>query len=372
MRHQRMAIEVESPEELGYESIAYNLAESSFRDRRLDEIITTHEVGKCMLAYTPHKGPLKLRSAIIDGQNNINANDVLVCSGAAMALYIIATTLLNTEDHLIVIRPNYGTNLETPRSIGCELTIIDLSFEDGFRLPLNKIESAIRKNTKLISITTPQNPSGMVIGISDIMQLQKMVVEHNCKLLIDETYRALNFKSNIDDYYATISNKIISVSSLSKAYGTPGLRIGWILCKDEELMHQFLAAKEQIILSNSALDEELAYIILKNKNTFLAETHNLLQSNLELLKKFIENNDDLFEWNEPDAGAVALLRVKMGVEFSGEQFKKNLYQHYRTLVGFGHWFELPDRYMRIGFGYPDSAQLMKGLNNVKQCLLECM
>ena len=158
MQYVRMPIEIESPEEMGYGNIKYNLAESSVRDINLRDVDV--DLKNLVLFYGEHKGITKLREAIREESKVLSADDVLVTTGAATALFIVSTTLLNPSDHLIVIRPNYGTNLETPRAFKCEMSIIDLKFEDGFEIDVDAIKKAIQPNTKLISITNPHNPSG--------------------------------------------------------------------------------------------------------------------------------------------------------------------------------------------------------------------
>ena len=127
-----MPIEVESPEEKGYATILYNLAESSMRDKTIQELGI--DVSNLLLNYGHHKGLPALQEAILEESKILKTDDVLVTAGAASALYLVATTLLNKDDHLIVIRPNYGTNLETPRGIKCEITIIDLKIENRFEI----------------------------------------------------------------------------------------------------------------------------------------------------------------------------------------------------------------------------------------------
>ena len=130
MRYFRMPIEVESPEEYGYGNIRYNLSESSIRDRSLSDLGLT--VPNLTLLYAEHRGNPRLRELIVADQPELGAADVLITGGAATALFIVSTALLGPSDHLVVVRPNYATNLETPRAIGCSIHFIDLQFEAGF------------------------------------------------------------------------------------------------------------------------------------------------------------------------------------------------------------------------------------------------
>lgn len=152
MEYVRMPMEMESPEEIGYDQIRYNLSESSVTDRKLSDLNLT--IPDLTLLYGEHRGSEKLRALIASESAGLTAADVLIAGGAAGALFIIATALLRANDHLVVLRPNYATNLETPRAIGCEITHIDLSFENGFRMDHEMLAASIKPNTKLISITS--------------------------------------------------------------------------------------------------------------------------------------------------------------------------------------------------------------------------
>ncbi|HLP49957.1 MAG TPA: pyridoxal phosphate-dependent aminotransferase [Chitinophagales bacterium] len=364
MKYVRMPIEVESPEEMGYGNISYNLAESSIRDINMN----TLDVGlkNLVLFYGEHKGITKLRTAITEGSKVITADDVLVTTGAATALFIVATTLLNPEDHLVVIRPNYGTNLETPRAFKCQMGIVDLKFENGFEIDVNEIAAAIQPNTRLISVTTPHNPSGKLYSEETIKALIQLAERHNCRLLVDETYRDLNFKSELKPYYAELSDRVISVSSVSKSFGAPGVRIGWIINRDKELMNDFLAAKEQITICNSVLDEEVAWYLVANKKEILAKNHEHINTNFNYLKQWFAGQEFL-EWVEPGAGVVCFPRLKAGYTVDKDRFYETLFSKYGTIVGPGHWFEQDKIYMRIGFGYPLFDELKTGLDNLNKC-----
>lgn len=362
MQYKRMPIEVESPEEMGYATIKYNLAESSVRDIYFKDLqINLDDV---LICYSEHRGKLALRNEIIKNENGLNADDVLVCPSAATALFIISTTLLNKEDHIIVLRPNYATNIETPRAIGCEMSYIDLAFENGFLFDIEQIKNALKPNTKLISITSPHNPTGVVFSEDLITQIIALAEEKNIYVLVDETYRYLNFQTKLIPYYAAKSERVISVCSLSKAHGVPGIRTGWLINKNEKLMLDFLAAKEQIIITNSIIDEEIAFHILKNNDTFLAPTHQHILQNFAIIKNWIENEQTYLEWTAPIVGVVCFPRIKNEYKVDIAKFYSILYNEYATFVGAGHWFEQDDKYMRIGFGYPLQEELKQGLNKI--------
>jgi aspartate/methionine/tyrosine aminotransferase len=362
-----MPIEIEAPEEKGYNTIRYNLAESSMRDISLRDLDV--DLKDLVLFYGEHRGIAKLREVIREDSKVLRNDDVLVTAGAATALFIVASTLLSPADHLVVIRPNYGTNLETPRALDCKMTIIDLAFENDFDIDLEAVHNAITPDTKLISITNPHNPSGKLYSNETIEALIMLAERYGCRLLVDETYRDLNFQTSLQPYVAEASERVISVSSVSKSFGAPGIRIGWIICRDQQLMTDLLAAKEQISLCNSVVDEEIAFYLLKNKQYFITPNHAHIRANFAYLKNWFERQPYL-EWVEPQAGVVCFPRLKTDYSIDADKLYTMLYEQYGTIVGPGHWFERERTYMRIGFGYPTAEELKAGLDALETCLRE--
>ena len=282
-------------------------------------------------------------------------SSVLLTNGAAAALFIIQQSLLSSEDHLVVVRPNYATNIEVPVTIGCAITYIDLSFEESWRVNIQAVEAAIQLNTKLISITTPHNPTGMLMTSEELAALTAIADKNDIYLLVDETYRDTCFKTPYP-VQAGQHKKIISVSSLSKAFGLPGLRIGWIITQDQGLMETFLAAKEMIYISNSALDEEVAWQFYQQKEKFAIKINERAMRNYEILCAWLQKETRL-ESVLPRGGVVCFPRFKKEVGIDINKFYWLLMNQYKTMVGAGHWFNMPDTYMRIGFGWTGFCQL---------------
>ncbi|CAH1667734.1 Aminotransferase [Hyphomicrobiales bacterium] len=368
MKFVRMPIEIEAPEQLGYETIRRNLSESSVADRRLGDLnVNLNDV---LLCYGDHKGSVDLRDTVAGLGKGLGAEDVLITAGASAALFIVATSLLDADQHLVVVRPNYATNIETPRAIGCGITFIDLDFESGFRLDLAKVEAAIRPNTKYVSVTYPHNPSGVMISEAELRELVALVERKGCLLLFDETYREMTFGSVLP-VAASLSPRVISVSSLSKTYGIPGIRIGWLICKDPALMQTFLAAKEQIGISGSMIDEYVGYVALSQRQDWLGPNNALIRQGFEIVRDWIAR-DEFMEWVAPEGGCVCLPRIRPDVKIDLPAFYQRLYGVHGTYVGAGHWFEMPDNYFRIGFGWPTLTQLSEGLDGISASIRETL
>ncbi|MGB2965153.1 MAG: pyridoxal phosphate-dependent aminotransferase [Anaerolineales bacterium] len=357
LNYRRSAIEIESPEQYGYDKIKYNLTESSVPDAIWSEIGC--QIDDLIFCYTDHLGNPELREIITADKEHISKDNVLISIGAASALFIVNTCLLRQGTHAVVLHPNYVTNIETPRAIGANIDFLSLEFEENWEIDLDKLESLIKPHTKLISLTSPHNPTGMIINENDLEGIIHLAETHECMLVFDETYRDMA-QEHLPPLAASLSPNVISVSSLSKSYGLPGIRIGWLICQNDSLMETFLAAKEQIFICGSVIDEELAKQYLFNKQDHLSKIISHINKNLKILNSWIEENP-YFEWVAPKGGVVCFPRLKENPGMDIEAFYKVLNDEYQTFVGPGHWFEMDRRYMRIGFGWPTSEDLKNGL-----------
>jgi aspartate/methionine/tyrosine aminotransferase len=164
-----------------------------------------------------------------------------------------------------------------------------------------------------------------------------------------------------------LSKNAISVSSVSKAYGIPGIRLGWAISKDKALQQLFLAAKEQVHICNSIVDEEICYQYLNKKENFFPAIQQEIKTNFGLLNNWIDNHQYI-EWVEPSGGVVCFPRFKNNVQLNIEKFYKILLEEYKTYVGPGHWFEQNKRSFRLGFGWEKQNEFVKGLGNIDKAI----
>ena len=363
MRYRRTPIELESPEQLGYDRITNNLSESSFSDMRLADYDIEADVGQIVLPYGDHHGTERLRALVAAGSGNLRPEDVLVTAGAAAALFIINSALLEPGTHALVCSPNYATNLETPLAIGADVERLELRFEDGWQLDLERLAQRLRADTRLVSVTYPHNPTGSTISADQLGALVEIVDNPPvARLLVDETYRDLAYETPLP-MATSLSPRALGVSSMSKTYGLPGLRVGWLTCRDEALMETFLAAKEQIFITGAVIDEELTARVLERRHIILPSIHERVASQLAVVRKWIEPNPT-FEWVEPQAGAVCFLRIRTDVDI--DRFYRVLFEEHGTYVGGGHWFDQDRRFFRLGFAWPTTEELARGLRTLDE------
>jgi len=357
-----MAIEVESPEQLGYDAIDCNLSESSTSDLCLADLELDLDLDRLLLCYGDHLGNPVLREQVAGRGAGLSGDDVIVTPGAAAALFCVATSHVGAGDHVVVARPNYVTNIETPRAVGAHIDYCDLRFEDGFGLDLSRLAALVTPDTKLVSLTYPHNPTGAMLTHAELLDVIDIVERAGTRLLLDETYRELTVTEPLP-MAASLSTSAISVASVSKAYGLPGLRIGWMVTRDPEVAETLLAAKEQIFICGATLDEEIAARVLTAGERILMPIQADLAGRRTAVAEWIEG-DDRFEWVVPAGGVVCFPRLRHDVEVDVDRFYDILFRELGTLVGAGHWFEQDDRSMRIGYGWPPMAELRRGLRNI--------
>ena len=357
MRYRRLPIEIESPEERGYGTIRNNLTESSVRDLSMADLGL--DLGDLVLAYGDHRGDPTLRTHIAEQTGpGIDPSYVIATPGAAGALFMVATSLLEAGDHLVVARTNYSTNIETPRLIGADASHLDLRFEDGFRLDLDQLRSLVRPGaTKFISLTYPHNPTGVLITAEELHEVAEMAESAGAWLLVDETYRELTHGDPLPSA-ATLSDRALSVCSLSKAYGLPGIRQGWVVARDPGVLETLLAAKEQIVICGSAIDEAIAANVLGRRDELLGPIRASAAEHLSIVGAWMAEQPHL-SWVEPQGGVVAFPRLADAVD--PDAFYLHLNEVGGTYVGEGHWFDADRHHFRLGYAWPTTDELRDGL-----------
>ncbi len=364
MRYRRMPIEEESPEQLGYGAIRRNLAESSVSDATLGDLGAGLE--GLVLQYGDHLGLPALRSEIAGDVPGADPDDVMVTPGAVAALFILHTSLLEPGDHIVVARPNYATNVETPRAIGADVSYLDLEFEDGWGVDPARIAALMTPRTRLVSLTTPHNPTGTTLDEATLREVITLVERAGARLLVDETYREMTFAEPLP-VAASLSPSVISVSSLSKTYGLPGIRIGWLVTRDRSLRDRFLAAKEQILISGSLVDETIALEALRRRPAWLPVIRERIDTAFTLTAEWLDGHERL-EWIPPQGGVVGFPRIRPGAGINADTFHRVLFEEHGTIVGPGHWFERPRSYFRLGYGWPTLDELREGLAAIDAAL----
>jgi len=320
------------------------------------------------LGYTETFGAPSLREAIAATYERQSAANILCFAGAEESIYTAMHALLDKGDHAIVVTPNYQSAETIPLSI-CDVTGVPLDPDKQWALDIGKVAAAIRPQTKLVSINFPHNPTGKILERDRFDALVELCRKHGLWLFSDEVYRPLGVTGAPQLPQAVdVYERGLSLGVMSKAYGLPGLRIGWLACRDHNLLVRMERLKHYLSICNSAPSERLAIIALKNRDKILARIQGLMARNLKALDRFFGDYQGLFDWYRPDGGCVAYPRYR-GRE-GVEQFAADLVE--RTGVLFlpasvyrSDLNPAPDDRFRIGYG---RANMEEGLGTLRSYL----
>lgn len=273
------------------------------------------------LGYTETWGAPDLRQAISETYDTLSPENVLCFAGAEEGVYTAMRVLLSAEDHAIVVVPNYQAAETVPLDI-CDVTGVALDPGNHWHLDLDDIRQAIRPNTKLISVCFPNNPTGHIIPHDDYETLINICREHGLYLFSDEVYRGVELDPSKRIMQAADAfEKGLSLNVMSKAYGLPGLRIGWVATQDKEVLQQLERYKHYLSICNSAPSERLAVIALSVREKLLDRTRALTRSNVRKLDTFFAEYPDIFDWQHPDGSCIGYPRFlgRGGVELFCER-----------------------------------------------------
>ena len=353
----------------------FDLAESVGPSVRLAELIDTAfgDDADFSLDYGTAAGNPELRQEIAN-ENGVHADDVVVTVGGMHALFLIAFTLCEAGDEAIVAEPVFPLARNALTAVGAVTRPLALSFDTGYRIDLEVLRKLLSPKTKLVSLASPQNPSGVAIPEHTLRDIVAMLAEHapDAWLLIDETYREAAYGEDAAaPSAACLGPKVISVSSLSKCHGSAGLRIGWAITRDTALRQALVTAKFSTVISCSPVDEALALAVFRQRERIIGERRKLLAQNLQLVENWVLRHPGHIDWVRPDAGALCCMRLKPEVFDAAavERFYATL-ARYSTRVAPGAWFGDDPLVFRLGFGLPTLTALAIALECVSVALTE--
>ncbi len=354
----------------------HNLAGSTGQDLELRDLIGADQMEAFLampLGYGSSRGDPELR-ALIAARCGAEAEQVLVTQGAALALFLTNFELCSPGDEILVGTPCYPPALDALRATGARLTTFPLSFETGFRLDTQAFSKALTTSTKLISLASPQNPGGVSLPRETIETLIEIAAAQapDAYIILDETFREATYGRPPQPSVAGISDRVVTLSSISKAYGAPGLRIGWLTTGDEALYERLRIAKTNTVISASVVDEKLAVLLFHKLDGIMEQRNADLTAAFSIMARWVEGNEDLIEWVRPDGGALCCLRLpeKIYSDAAVEHFYRSLESH-DLQVSDGRWFGEEQRIIRIGFGYLPPDQLQAALEALRQALAAC-
>jgi aspartate/methionine/tyrosine aminotransferase len=293
----------------------YTLSSSDCESRTIEEVLALEPDAHARLlqtwcGYTESEGSPELREAIAAIYNGIDPDDVIVTACAEEGIFLLNHALLGAGDHAIVETPCYESALELARSTRADVSEWRRRYEDGWAHDFDALERSVRPATRLIYINQPHNPTGTLMERATLERVGDLARSRGLVLFGDEVYRELEHDAR-DRLPAVceLDDRAVSLGSISKSYGLPGLRLGWLVTRDATTREAVMRLKDYTTICSSAPSEVLTAVALRNRDVLLARNVEIVERNLPLLDDFFARHDELFEWVRPTASPIGFPRV---------------------------------------------------------------
>ena len=314
------------------------------------------------LGYTESMGHPVLREEIASLYNNIEASNVITAVPEE-AIFITMHALLEEGDHVVIIDPVYQSLKEIPASIGCSITNWRMEEKDNrWHIDLDLLEKSITPETKMLIINFPHNPTGYLPTLEQFNRIIEIARRHDIYLFSDEMYwllehdEELRLPSAVDCY-----EKAISLFGLSKTFSLPGLRVGWIVTHEDELLQSLSTLKDYTTICGSAPGEILAIMALRQKEAILEANQERIRANLEAAREFFTRHDKLFTWLEPRGGSTAF--IKLNPEINVVEFCEKIVEEKSIMIVPGEIFDYEGNYFRVGLGRDNFKEIFNELED---------
>lgn len=302
------------------------------------------------LGYTESAGSPTLRNEISKLYANTKPEDILVHSGAEEAIFSFMNSVLTKDDHIIVQYPGYQSSSEVAKSIGCEVTYWKTHEENNWELDLSFLLDNIKSNTKVVYVNFPHNPTGYYPDKNFYNELNKICLDKGIIVFSDEVFHYLEQENTIPlPHFCDINPKAVSLGVMSKSFGLPGLRIGWVATHNKDVFDKMASYKDYLTICNSAPSEFFAELALVHKEKLLARNNDLISNNLSLLDVFFEKHSNKISWVKPKAGPISFPQFKFGD--SANSISAKLLKEKGVLLLPGHLYNEDYKMnFRLGFG----------------------
>jgi len=346
--------------------VEYNLSESGVHPLRVSELLGggDAEFLDRSLGYVQTNGTEELRKTISAIYPGATADNVLVTNGSSEANFVAMWSFLERGAEVVVMLPNYMQIWGLGKTFQANVKPFRLRETRGeWRPDIPALRRAVGRRTRLIAVCNPNNPTGAVMGEEAIDEICDIAGKVGAWILSDEVYQGAELEGFTTPSFWGRYGKVIVVNGLSKAYGLPGLRVGWIVTK-RDLAEKLWAYHDYTTICPTALSDYLARKALEPqmRAKILARTRKILQANLPIVKGWVERHRADFSFIPPQAGAIAYLKYKLKVNSS--RFADRLLREKSTLIVPGDQFGM-EGYLRIGYGSP-REYLTVGLNRISE------
>ena len=262
------------------------------------------------LGYTESPGSPELRAAVAAIYETIEAEDTVVVAAAEEGIFLACHALLESGDHAVVETPCYESALQVPLSAGAEVTEWRRSAADGWAHDLDALERALRPGTRFVYVNSPHNPTGTQMPREVLTRVVELCAERGAWLFGDEVYREL--EHDPDDRLPAVVDlyeRGLSLGSVSKTYGLPGLRLGWLASRDRDALARIVDLKHYTTICSSAPSELLSAVALRHRDELAERNRGIVLTNLPLLDAFFGRQSSAISWTRPSAGPIGFARI---------------------------------------------------------------
>jgi aspartate/methionine/tyrosine aminotransferase len=312
------------------------------------------------LGYTEVTGDPELRYQISQLYSHHTKDNIIVHTGAQEAIFNFMNVFLEKGDHVICQFPVYQSIYSIAEDIGCDISRWELTqTETGWAMDLDELESFINPNTKLICINNPNNPTGFIFTEDEMKKIAEIARRYGIFVFCDEVYKGLELDDIARPWFADIYDTALSLGVMSKAYGLPGLRIGWIATKDKIILDKMTKMKHFTSICNSATSEFLSIVALKHGDDILQKNKKIIRDNLKLSDRFFAQYKNLFRYNKQMAGPIAFHEVKIKTPVT--ELSEDMVEKCGVLLLPATAYDYPQQYFRMGYGRINFGENLKVL-----------
>jgi aspartate/methionine/tyrosine aminotransferase len=333
--------------------VRYNLSESGVHPLSIAELLevagsSAAALLEVRLGYSQSNGTDVLRSRIAALYPGVSPEQILVTTGSAEANFVVCWRLIEPGDQVAVMLPNYLQTWGLAQNFGAQVRPFTLHAAAGWEPDADEVRRAIAPGTKLVVVTNPHNPTGHVL--SD--ELRRVIVARTAEvgawLLADEVYQGAERDGVVTPSLWGSYERVIVVNGLSKAYGLPGLRIGWIVAPPQ-FSSDTWARHDYTTIGPAGASDHLGAVTLEPevRGKVLARTRRILQTNYPVLERWLKRFGDTFSWHPPQAGAICLVKYRHAI--GGPELVERVRAEHSVLLVPGEHFGLP-HHIRFGFG----------------------
>lgn len=259
------------------------------------------------LGYSQSNGTIPLRESLAAIYPGATPDHIEVTNGTSEANYLLALSLINPGDEVAFEVPNYMQYGGVPRSLGAAVRRFTLEIDRGWEPNWDEFEQAVNEKTRLVYLSNPNNPSGSVLSHDAMQRMVDRCEKVGAYLLADEVYLGAEIHCERTRSFWGMSDCVIVTSGLSKAYGIPGVRIGWIV-GPADVIADCWTQHDYLTIGPNKISDIVARVALENRDKLYARTRSILQENLPIMREWARGFDGFLTFREPKAGALCLVQ----------------------------------------------------------------